>query len=177
MLDACDLSSPIGFRDYALLLILMDTGARFSELSNLRLSNVHEHYITVFGKGKKEREIGLSPTAEQVLWRYVHQFRSMLAKSEHAGHVFIGRAGKPLLRSGVYQALERIGELAGINGVRLSPHTFRHTFAVSWLANGGDVFKLSRVLGHTEMQTTQIYLKDFQSREARTQHAQFSIVE
>ncbi len=176
MIDSCNLSTPLGYRDYAMLMLLIDTGARVSELSGLRLSNIHEHYITVFGKGKKQREIGLSPAAEQALWCYVHQFRSMLTQSEHEDHVFIGRAGKPLLRFGIYQALERIGEQAGIEGVRLSPHTFRHTFAVSWLANGGDVFKLSRVLGHTEMQTTQIYLKDFQSREARAEHAQFSPV-
>lgn len=51
---------------------------------------------------------------------------------------------------GIYQALERIGQQAGIEDVRLSPHAFRHTFAVSWLANDGDVSKLSRVLGHTD---------------------------
>ena len=59
----------------------------------------------------------------------------------------------------------------------MSPHTFRHTFARGWLENGGEIFKLSRVLGHSEMQTTQIYLRDFQSREARADHAQFSPVE
>jgi integrase/recombinase XerD len=54
---------------------------------------------------------------------------------------------------------------------------FWHAFARGWLENGGEIFKLSRVLGHSEMQTTQIYLRDFQSREARTDHAQFSPVE
>ncbi len=174
MLDVCQLSTPLGYRDYALLLILIDTGARVSEISGLRLGDVHDHYITVLGKGSKEREIGLSPLAEQAIWRYIHQARATLPHDEHEDHVFLGRAGKPLLRSGVYQALERIGQTAGIQGVRLSPHTFRHTFAVSWLKNGGDIFHLSRILGHTEMQTTQIYLKDFQSREARAEHAQYS---
>ena len=81
------------------------------------------------------------------------------------------------LRNGVNQLLQRIGERAGISGVRISPHTFRHTFARGWLENGGEIFKLSRVLGHSEMQTTQIYLRDFQSREARVDHSQFSPVE
>jgi integrase/recombinase XerD len=82
-----------------------------------------------------------------------------------------------MLRNGVNQALERIGLRAGITGVRMSPHTFRHTFARGWLKNGGEIFKLSRVLGHSEMQTTQIYLRDFQSREARADHSQYSPVE
>jgi integrase/recombinase XerD len=82
-----------------------------------------------------------------------------------------------MLRNGVNQALERIGKRAGLLGVRINPHTFRHTFARGWLENGGEIFKLSRVLGHSEMQTTQIYLRDFQSREARADHAQFSPVE
>lgn len=91
--------------------------------------------------------------------------------------MFIGRAGKPLLRYGIYQALERMGNAAGIEDARLNPHTFRHTFARSWLANGGDIYKLSLVLGHSEMQTTLMYLKDYQSREARAEHTQFSPVE
>jgi integrase/recombinase XerD len=82
-----------------------------------------------------------------------------------------------MTRLGINQALERIGRRAGLQLVRMSPHTFRHTFARGRLENGGEIFKLSRVLGHSEMQTTQIYLRDFQSREARADHAQFSPVE
>lgn len=177
MLDACELSSPIGYRDYAILLMLMDTGIRASELCGLTLDNVFEDYIKVFGKGSKEREVGIGPTASRAVWKYIHQFRGAFHPLDIEKHVFLGVGGVPLLRSGLYQALERIGDKAGVSGVRLSPHTFRHTFAVNYLANGGDVFKLSRILGHTEMQTTQIYLKDFQSRQARVEHSQYSLVE
>ncbi len=177
MLDACDMETPYGNRDYAILLLLMDTGIRASELCGLLVENIHEGYITVFGKGSKEREVGLGPNAARALWRYMHQYRSMLVKSDFEHHVFLGRDGSPLTRNGLYQALERIGQRANITGVRLSPHTFRHTFARAWLENGGEIFKLSRVLGHSEMQTTQIYLRDFQSREARIDHAAFSPVE
>jgi integrase/recombinase XerD len=177
MLDACETTSPIGFRDYTILLMLMDTGIRASELCGLTLDHVYEDYIKVFGKGAKEREVGIAPTASRALWKYIHQYRSAFHPLEQERHVFLGIGGVSLLRSGLYQALERVGEKAGVDGVRLSPHTFRHTFAVNYLKNGGDVFKLSRILGHTEMQTTQIYLKDFQSRQARLEHAQFSLVE
>jgi site-specific recombinase XerD len=177
LLDACDQSTALGYRDYAMLLVLMDTGIRVSELCGLTLEDVHEGYLTVFGKGAKEREVGLGPTASRALWKYIHLHRPRLANSEHERHVFLGYRGIPMLRNGVNQALERIGLRAGITGVRMSPHTFRHTFARGWLQNGGEIFKLSRVLGHSEMQTTQIYLRDFQSREARADHSQYSPVE
>ena len=177
MLDACDQTTTLGYRDYAMLLTLMDTGVRVSELCGLNLDDVHEGYLTVFGKGAKEREVGIGPTASRALWKYLHIHRPKLVNSEQERHVFLGYRGIPMLRNGVNQALERIGRRAGLQGVRMSPHTFRHTFARGWLENGGEIFKLSRVLGHSEMRTTQIYLRDFQSREARADHAQFSPVE
>jgi site-specific recombinase XerD len=177
MLDACDTDTALGFRDYAMLLVLMDTGIRVSELCGLTVDDVHDGYLTVFGKGAKEREVGLGPTAARALWKYLHQHRPHLINSEQERHVFVGYRGIPLLRNGVSQLVQRIGERAGISGVRISPHTFRHTFARGWLENGGEIFKLSRVLGHSEMQTTQIYLRDFQSREARVDHSQYSPVE
>jgi len=175
LLAACDQSEPEGFRDYTMLLVLMDTGIRASELCGLKLEDIHDGYLTVFGKGEKEREVGLGPTAGRALWKYVHQHRK--AKSEHERHVFLSYRGKPFDAVALWYIIQRVGEAAGVEGVRLSPHTFRHTFAKAWLANGGDIFKLSRVLGHTEVQTTQIYLKDFQSRDARVEHSQFSPVE
>lgn len=177
MLDSCAVETPLGFRDYAMLLVLMDTGIRAGELCGLQVDDVHDGYITVFGKGAKEREVGLGPTAARALWKYLHVHRPRLVHSDQEKHVFVGHGGAPLLRNGLGQALARIGERAGIEGVRMSAHTFRHTFARAWLENGGEIFKLSRVLGHSEMQTTQIYLRDFQSREARADHAQFSPVE
>ena len=176
MLDSCDVNTPLGYRDYAMLLVLMDTGIRAGELCGLTIEDVHDGYLTVFGKGSKEREVGIGPTASRALWKYLHLYRLRIVHSEHERHVFIGHGGAPLLRNEVGQALQRIGGNAGIDGVRISAHTFRHTFARGWLENGGEIFKLSRVLGHSEMQTTQIYLRDFQSREARADHAQYLLV-
>jgi site-specific recombinase XerD len=175
MLDACDVTTALGFRDYVLLLMLMDTGIRVSELCGLTLDGVHEGYITVFGKGSKEREVGIGPTVSRALWKYLHQFRR--PRAERDTRVCLGANSLPMTRNGVYQALRRIGERAGIEGVRLSPHTFRHSFARMWLENGGELFNLSRILGHTEVSTTQTYLKDFQSREARAGHTLYSPVE
>jgi site-specific recombinase XerD len=175
MLKVCDRATARGFRDYTILLVLMDTGIRASELVGLTVDDAHENYITVRGKGDKEREVGLGPTAAKAVWKYIHQYRK--PRNEHEHHVFLGRGGKRLSYMRLWELVVEIGQRAGVVHDDMRPHTFRHTFAFSWLANGGDVFKLSRVLGHTEIQTTQIYLRAFQSREARVDHAQFSPVE
>src|SRR5215469_4711276 len=158
-----------------MLLVLMDTGIRVSELVGLKLDDVHEDYLTVFGKGSKQRQVGIGPTTVKALWKYTHQFRK--ARSEAECTVFVSRSGRKLLAPNVWRLVQHIGAQAGIYGIRNSPHTFRHTFAFNWLTNGGDIYKLSRVLGHTDVQTTQIYLKAFQSQQARVDHVSLSPVE
>jgi site-specific recombinase XerD len=141
MIDACDLETPLGYRDYTLLLVLLDTGIRISELCGLTLDNVHEDYLTVFGKGSKEREVGLGPTAARALWKYIHQYRTPHDVNEQ--RVFLGRYGLPMNPNSAWHELKKIGMRAGIEGTRMSPHTFRHTFARAWLENGGEVFRAS----------------------------------
>src|SRR5262249_33890667 len=135
MLQTCDRNTPKGFRDYTLLLVLMDTGIRASELVHLTLHQVHDNYLTVLGKGGKEREVGLGPTAGKAFWKYIHQYRK--PRSVHEPHVFISRFGRRLSYERLYEIVVEAGEQVGIESTRLSPHTFRHTFAKSYLANGG----------------------------------------
>lgn len=175
MLDSCDVDTATGFRDYSLLLVLMDTGIRLSELCGLTLDHIHDGYLTVFGKGEKEREVGMGPTAARALWKYVHLHRKPRLATEK--RVFLAKGGAPLTANGVTQLISRIGERVGIEGVRVSAHTFRHSFAKSWLQHGGEIYKLSLILGHSDIQTTQEYLKDFHSRDARVEHSQYSPVE
>src|SRR5579875_4429 len=174
LLAACDLKTALGYRDYTIMLLLLDTGIRVSELCGLRLEDIGRDYIRVFGKGRKEREVGMHPDTAKHIWKYVHKFRHPANEGER--RVFINRYGVPLTPSGVAQLLVGVGHRAGITGVRMSAHTFRHTFARMYLSNGGDVYKLSRLMGHSEVQITETYLKDFQSREARKDHEQFSPV-
>ena len=77
----------------------------------------------------------------------------------------------------IWEIIHSTAERAGIKGVRSSPHTARHTFATDWLVKGGDLASLSRLPGHSDIQTTQIYMKGFQSHEDRAQHTKFSPVE
>jgi site-specific recombinase XerD len=132
LLAVCELDTAVGFRNYTMLLVLMDTGIRVSELCRLSLAEIHEDYLTVVGKGdattlEKEREVGLSPTTARALWKYVHQFRPPVP--EHEQRVFLTRFKTPFDRSYVWTVLREIGENAGIEGARISPHTLRSTFA------------------------------------------------
>ncbi len=146
MLAACDTTKNGGFRDYVLLLTLLDTGMRVSELCDLRVSDVHDRYVKVMGKGRKEREIGLHPEVSKLLWKYIHKYRHTTDSNED--RVFLGKRGA-LTISGVESLFNRVERKSGIEGVRVSPHTLRHTFAKWYLMRGGDLFKLSRELGHS----------------------------
>lgn len=173
LLASCNLKTPLGYRDYTMMLLLLDTGIRLSELCGLRLEDIHRNYIRVVGKGEQEREVGIHPETAQHIWKYVNRFRPV---REGEQHVFLNRYGKPLTDSGVAQAIADAGRKAGLSNVRVSPHTFRHTFAVMYLDNGGDLYKLSRLLGHSEISTTEEYLKNFKSRQARKDQDTFSPV-
>lgn len=175
MLAVCDMRTCLGFRDYTIMLLLLDTGIRVSELCGLTIEQVHEDYIKVLGKGRKEREVGISPQVRKLLWKYLAHYRR--PASPEIRQVFVNVRGQPLTINGVEQLLLEIKEQAGIEGVRVSAHTFRHTFARMFLEQGGDLYKLSRLMGHTDVKTTERYLKEFTSREARQQQARFSPLE
>lgn len=155
-------------RDRAILAVLLDTGIRASELCGLTLETVflepQEAFLRVCGKGRKQREIGLGKTARTALYRYITRYRKA-AKEE--SHVFLTRIHRPLARPGLESLFYRLRDAAKITGVRCSPHTARHTFAVNYLAAGGDVYKLSRLLGHTSVTVTEHYLRAYQARDAR----------
>lgn len=171
MLATCDTKMPEGFRDYVILLVLLDTGMRVSELCGLCLGDVHDRYVKVTGKGRKEREIGLHPHVGRLLWRYTNKFRPVVPGIDA---VFLGRGGSPLHVEGVASLLRRVKKASGIEGVRVSAHTFRHTFAKFYLKRGGELFNLSREMGHSTVQVTEIYLKDYRSAEARREHQSYS---
>ncbi|MBV9258859.1 MAG: tyrosine-type recombinase/integrase, partial [Ktedonobacteraceae bacterium] len=129
------------------------------------LSVLDEAFIKVMGKGRKEREVGLSAETAQTLWKYIHHYRE--PKNSACQALFLGLSGEPLTMYGSEQMLHKLARRVHIKGVRTSPHTFRHTFARMFLENGGDVYKLSLLLGHSSVMVTENYLKDFESRVAR----------
>jgi len=176
MIDSLDLSTEQGFRDYIVLLLLTDTGLRRSEVASLRVEDVQADYVRVVGKGRKERRVGISPELSMLLWKYVNKYRHPLHPDEPVLFLATGRgnAGLPFGRGGMGGLMARLKKTTGIDDVRLSAHTFRHTFAKMYLEEGGDLFSLSRELGHSDIKTTQRYLEDFSSDNARKHHNEFS---
>ncbi|GCE20371.1 tyrosine-type recombinase/integrase [Dictyobacter kobayashii] len=172
MISIFDLSTPEGFRDYVILLLMLDTGIRRSEVATLRVEDVHDTYIGVFGKGRKERQVGIHPEISNLLWKYIHKYRRPADGDEPILFLSVGRGrvGMPFGRGGMNALIRRLKAATGIDDVRLSAHTFRHTFACMYLDAGGDVFSLSREMGHTDIKTTERYLRSFTSKRARLQH-------
>jgi integrase/recombinase XerD len=155
-------------RNKAILDVLVDTGIRASELCGLLLENVHitakEGYLKVQGKGRKEREVPLGTKARTSLNEYIKHYRPMLPDEPHA---FLGHRNEPMTVNGLDQMLRRLGRHAKVTGVRVSAHTFRHTMAINFLLQGGDLYVLSRLLGHESVQVTEIYLRAVQAVQAR----------
>lgn len=155
-------------RDKAILSLLLDTGIRASELCQLVIGNVHtdprDAFVKVHGKGDKWREVGLGDLSRRDMKSYLRLYRLDAARSDV---VFVNRYGRGLTVNGLEQIIRRLGKWAEVEGVRCSPHTFRHTFACNYLINGGDVYVLSRLMGHTSVQVTERYLKAVKASQAR----------
>ncbi|MFP3880409.1 MAG: tyrosine-type recombinase/integrase [Dehalococcoidia bacterium] len=158
MFDTVDISSPTSYRDYCILLTLLDTGIRCTELTSLRLAdlNLESRLLKVSGKGSKERHVPIGAKVQKAVWKYLHRYRPEPAIPKH-DQVFLTRDSHPLTKDRVEAIVERYGSKAGITGVRVSPHTFRHTMAVTFLRNGGDVFSLQRILGHSSLEVLRGY--------------------
>ena len=163
-----DTTSLVGYRDYTIILILLDTGVRCSEITNLRLAdvNLESRLLKVWGKGNKERLVPIGAKVQKALWKYLARHRPEPAMPRY-DHVFLTRDGHPLTKDRLEAIIERYGEKAGITGIRLSPHTFRHTMAVTFLRNGGDVFSLQRILGHSQLEVLRGYVNLAQADIAR----------
>ena len=161
-------------RDEALLLFLLDTGLRASEVCNLKIKDVDfaNRRCVVLGKGDKYRSAHFGRTTHKDLWQYVRE-----SGREPDAPLFLSdrgtRAGEPLTRSGLFQLVQRLGQRAGIQATRCSPHTFRHTFAIQFLRNGGNTFTLKEILGHTSLHMTNRYVALAQA-DIANQHRQFS---
>jgi integrase/recombinase XerD len=158
LLDAIDTATAEGFRDYTIILTLLDTALRVTELASLRLENLwlEDGVLKVMGKGGKERLIPIGKTVQRLLWRYINLFRPQPV-NQNCDFVFLTADGRPITRNRIQKRLALYGAKAGLKGVRCSPHTLRHTGAVTFLRNGGDVFSLQRLLGHSTLQMTRHY--------------------
>jgi integrase/recombinase XerD len=159
LLAAIDPSSPEGFRNHTIVLMLLDTMIRVSELTGCRKEdlNLEGRCLKVTGKGDRERIVPFGRMLQKALWRYITLYRHepLIPRQDM---LFLTADGTPMTKNRIEFILNTYGKRAGISGVRVSPHTFRHTGAVAFLRNGGDLFTLQRIMGHSSLEILRGYV-------------------
>ncbi|MEW6027619.1 MAG: site-specific tyrosine recombinase XerD [Planctomycetota bacterium] len=156
--NACSGKKPLEIRNRAVLEMLYATGARVSEVCNLKITDVNldAGYIRCFGKGSKERIVPIGEVAQECLKRYLNEVRPALIKPTSPQNVFLSRRGKRLTRDVIWRILSYYARSAGLRG-RIHPHLLRHSFATHLLEHGANIRYVQEMLGHTDISTTQIY--------------------
>jgi integrase/recombinase XerD len=157
-------------RLHTLVCLLLDTGIRIGEATRLFKKDCEFDNLTirVLGKGNKQRQVPMSIELRKLLWRYFKDSKESL--------VFATRTGTQISQRDFLRDFKKLGQKLGITGVRISAHTCRHTFAVFWLRRGGDLYRLSRVLGHESIETTTKYLKSLGIEDLQATHQQVSLL-
>ncbi len=159
-------------RRSAMLWLLLDTGLRLAEFTGLTLErlDLERGEARVLGKGRRERLVPIGSSALLAVRRYLE-----VRGGPPRGALFLDDDGRPLSRNAVYRAVRRLSAKAGIEGVRCSPHTLRHTFATRFLTLGGDLLSLQRLLGHSprSLDVTQRYVSLLDA-DIRAAHRRFS---
>ncbi len=159
MINQIDLSQPQATRNRAMLETLFACGLRVSELIDLHISKVHvqEEFISVVGKGNKERLVPIGSEALKWIQLYIKNERIYLPITKGAEDVlFLNRRGKKMSRQMVFYIIKNLAQAAGIHK-NISPHTFRHSFATALLHNGAHLRAVQEMLGHASITTTEIY--------------------
>ena len=159
LLAAIDLSTDEGMRNRAILETLYSSGLRVSELTDLKLSHVYFDigFLRIIGKGSKERLIPIGREALKYIRIYVNEIRCHLEiKQGSENHVFLNRRGSKLTRVMIFTIIKNLALKAGIDK-KVSPHTFRHSFATHLIEGGADLRAVQEMLGHESITTTEIY--------------------
>lgn len=158
LLDAPDLTEPLGLRDRAMLELMYASGLRVSEL--VELKTVHLSFadgvVRVTGKGSKERLVPFGDEAGDWLKRYAEEARSAILSGQVSDALFVTARGGAMTRQMFWKLVKKHSVVAGITQ-HLSPHTLRHAFATHLLNHGADLRVVQMLLGHADISTTQIY--------------------
>lgn len=167
LLGNFDLSDPVQVRNRTIIEVMYACGLRVSECAGLLVKDIHlkEKYLTVLGKESKERMIPFYPRCAQLIEYYLNNVRPIFIKEEH-GILFVNQKGKPITSRSIQMIVEKSGIDAGLS-LHVHPHMIRHSFATHLLDNGCDLRVVQELLGHVNLQTTQIYTHVTQDRLAR----------
>jgi len=159
LIGAIDLSKPQGERNRAIIETLYGCGLRVSELTSLKLSDLYfeEGFIKVQGKGDKERLIPIGAQTIHYINIYKNEVRAHMPIDYGASDIlFLNRHGRQLTRAMIFTIIKQLNKKSGLNK-KVSPHTFRHSFATHLLENGADLRSIQMMLGHESITTTEIY--------------------
>lgn len=159
LIDAVDLEKPEGQRNKAMLETLYSCGLRVSELVNLKITNLHfeQGFVKIEGKADKERLVPVSNRAVDEINKYMNGYRKTLKIHKDSENIlFLNRRGKKLSRVMVFTIIKNLAEKVGIDK-KISPHTFRHSFATHLINGGADLRAVQEMLGHESILTTEIY--------------------
>ncbi len=155
LLSVCE--GKFEYRDYAILMLFLSCGLRVSELVSLNLTDVYEDHVRVLGKGNKERVVFFADGCREALDDYLAVRDNGKIRDEDKNALFISSVNRRITARGVEQMVEKKLLMAGLDASRYSPHKLRHTAATLMLKNGVDTRALQEVLGHSNLNTTQIY--------------------
>ena len=173
MLSLCDESRFLGIRNRAIILTFVDTGLRLSEMAGIQLKDIDfdRELIKVMGKGAKERVVGIGKGTQKSVLKY------LLIRRDSYPCLWVTEEGKPMQARGIQIMIRRLGKRAGLQNVRCSPHTFRHTFGTWSLLNGASEREVQSLLGHSSQRMTQQYTATINSEQAVVAHKRFSPID
>lgn len=155
LLAACE--GRYAYRDYSILMLFLSCGLRVSELVSLNLTDVYEDHVRVLGKGNKERVVFFAEGCREALDDYLSVRDNGKIADDAKNALFISSHNRRITARGVEQMVDKKLLMAGLDASRYSPHKLRHTAATLMLKNGVDTRALQEVLGHSNLNTTQIY--------------------
>ena len=159
IIKAINISTDLGSRNHCMIEVLYGCGLRVSELIDLKMSNINfkESYLKVEGKGDKARFVPLAAYTAELIKQYIKEIRSKYKINKKCEDIlFLNSRGSSMSRVIVFIIIKELTEKAGINK-KISPHTFRHSFATHLLQNGADLRYIQEMLGHSSITTTEIY--------------------
>lgn len=159
IIGAIEISSKTGKRNHCIIEVLYGCGLRVSELIDIKISNINfkENYIKINGKGDKTRFVPLAHFTKDLIKDYIYDVRSgyKVAK-KHEDTLFLNSRGTSMSRVIVFLIIKELTDKAGVSK-KISPHTFRHSFATHLLQNGADLRFIQEMLGHSSITSTEVY--------------------
>ena len=163
MMQSCKGYDYLHVRDAAVLTMLFETGIRCWELCCIKETDIHDDFIIINGKNHKQRVVPITSILKKAMTKYELASKSYFTLRNTDDYYFLSNHGRQLTNSAVEHIIKRHGD--GIDGVRVSPHTCRHFYAQQQIKMGTDIYTISRLLGHENIQITQTYLNSLRDEE------------